>query len=189
MQNFKEFLKKLNLNCHKTFYKIKYLVENTSLKFLQKYNFNSLQKFFKNFLQRFIICRNIIKVCQGYIFTNIYKISSEVSKIFRKCFQILVTNYSHGFNKIFSPTSTIALIHPTIFLKFCAKILFCFDSVPQPTPANVEKMTWAECQKLLWVNITKLFTSKKTWKKKDLKNKLFWISECAPFSENYLAVL
>ncbi len=46
--------------------------------------------------------------------------------------RIIVTNYSHNFNKIFSSTFTITSIHPTIFLKFYAKILFCFDTIPQP---------------------------------------------------------
>ncbi len=55
---------------------------------------------------------------------------------FHKCFasvsRIIVTNYSHGFNKIFYRTFIITLIQPTIFLKFCAKILFCFDTVLRP---------------------------------------------------------
>ncbi len=42
---------------------------------------------------------------------------------------------------MFSPTFTITLIHPTIFVKFCAKILFCFDTVPQPLFFNLTKIT------------------------------------------------
>ncbi len=54
---------------------------------------------------------------------------------FHKCFasvsRIIVTNYSQSLNKISSPTFTITYIHSTIFLKFCVKILFCYDTVPQ----------------------------------------------------------
>ncbi len=55
---------------------MKYLPENIPLKFLQKYN-----------SQIFITLLKHFKVCQGYIFTYIYKIPLEVSHTFRKCCQ------------------------------------------------------------------------------------------------------
>ncbi len=55
--------------------------------------------------------------------------------------KIIVINYSHGFNKIFSLTFTITLIRHTIFLKFYPKILFCFDTVSQNFFKNLTKIT------------------------------------------------
>ncbi len=60
------------------------------------------------------------------------KFLQKFHKRFARVSRIIVTNYSHSFNKIFSPTFTITLIYPTVFLKFCARILSRFDAIPQP---------------------------------------------------------
>ncbi len=69
------------------------------------------------------------------------KFLQKFHKRFASVSGIIVTNYFHGFNKLFSPTFTITLIRPIIFLKFCAKILYCFDTVPQLLLFKLTKIT------------------------------------------------
>ncbi len=52
----------------------------------------------------------------------------------------ILKNYPRVFNKIFSLTFTITLIHTTIFLKFCAEIFLCFFTVSQSFFFNLTKI-------------------------------------------------
>ncbi len=111
MQNFSEFFKKLKRNSRKIFYRIKYLPENISLKFLQKYNFNSLQNFFKFFFPNFHdFVETLLKFSKVLSLQTSIKFFRKFHKyfaqMFRKCFQNYCrksfSRFRRGFDKICS---------------------------------------------------------------------------------------